>query len=78
MKLFIHNTFADFLPAHLNVNFEPETFSYFPSRPFMTSLIRLNIGVMSAYLGSETSKYFFPDMRLTVGAYLLDIDAPRN
>src|SRR6266545_1564321 len=48
------------LPAHLN--FEPGNPTiYFPSRPFMTSLIRLNIGVMSAYLGSETSKYFFPE-----------------
>src|SRR5262249_18987182 len=36
------------------------SYSFFCSRPIVTSLISLKIGSMSAYLGSETSKYFFP------------------
>src|SRR6266404_10643 len=41
--------------------------TYFATRPFVTSLTRLNIAVMSAYFGSETSKYFLPAIVQLIG-----------
>src|SRR4029077_5214898 len=42
-------------------------YSFPCSRAFMSSLESWKMGVMSAYLGSETSKYFLPGIMRLVG-----------
>ena len=63
-------------PARESLSNSPDK-DYFPSRPFMISLMRLNIGVISAYLGSETSKSFSREHAIDRQEHVFrDIDAP--